>query len=185
MITGGAGGLGQLFAQHISKTIDTKVILSGRRTGSSISEDALQGMNATYHSCDVTNKEAVEDLIKVIIAEYGRLDGIIHSAGLIRDSFLKNKTKEESKEVLSPKILGVQNLDRATKGIALDFMVYCSSVAGVMGNVGQADYSSANAYMDRYARFRNDLVIKVLGFLFSQTYYPIKSIPGAFENFSR
>ena len=160
LITGGCGGLGKLFAEHISGTRDTRLILTGRRESSPLSAGMLSGLRATYHSCDVTDQGAVEDLIKKTLDTHGRLDGIIHSAGVIRDSFLLKKTNEEAEEVLSPKILGVKHLDQATKGVDLDFVVYCSSVSGVMGNVGQADYASGNAYMDNYAEYRNEQVAK-------------------------
>ena len=158
MITGGSGGLGKIFASHISKTKDTQLILTGRSASSSLSAEDLSAINAVYHSCDITDKEAVDDLIKNIVSIYGRLDGILHSAGVIKDSFLIKKTKEESSLVLSPKIMGTKYLDAATKDLDLDFMMYFSSVAGVMGNVGQADYASANAWMDGYAVYRNTLV---------------------------
>ncbi|MEM6602350.1 MAG: beta-ketoacyl reductase, partial [Verrucomicrobiota bacterium] len=160
LITGGAGGLGRLFAEYIARTRDTKLILTSRRKQSPLSESQLVLLHATYYSCDVTDQGAVEDLIKGILDTHGRLDGIIHSAGVIKDSFLLKKTKEEAEGVLLPKIKGVQHLDEATKELALDFMVYCSSLAGVMGNVGQADYASANAFMDAFAHHRNELVHK-------------------------
>ena len=85
------------------------------------------------------------------------MDGIIHSAGVLRDSFLLKKRGEESTEVLLPKIEGAKYLDQATKHIDLDFTIYCSSIASVLGNVGQSDYASANAWLDNYANYRNIL----------------------------
>ncbi|MEM6602135.1 MAG: SDR family NAD(P)-dependent oxidoreductase, partial [Verrucomicrobiota bacterium] len=158
LITGGAGGLGERFAEHIAQTEDTKLILTGRQEQSPLSKEALASLHATYYSCDVTDQGAIATLIKEILDTHGRLDGIIHSAGVIKDRFLVKKTPEEAEAVLSPKIKGVQHLDKATKELDLAFMVYCSSVAGVLGNVGQADYASANAFMDAYAYYRNKLV---------------------------
>ncbi|MEM6602370.1 MAG: beta-ketoacyl reductase, partial [Verrucomicrobiota bacterium] len=160
LITGGAGGLGKRFADYIAKTTDTQLILTGRRKESPLSKEALTSLHATYHSCDVTDQSEVESLIKEVLDTYGKLDGMIHSAGVIKDGFLLQKTPEEAKVVLLPKIKGVQHLDAATKDLELDFMMYCSSVAGVTGNVGQADYASANAFMDGFAHHRNALVNK-------------------------
>ncbi|KAA1246069.1 SDR family NAD(P)-dependent oxidoreductase [Aquimarina sp. RZ0] len=156
LITGGAGGLGKIFANYISKINNTRLILTGR-SACNIDEVELESLNAVYYSCDVVNEESVENLIKRIITTYGKLDGIIHSAGVIRDSFLLKKSKEESRLVLSPKILGAKNLDRVTKDIELDFMIYFSSMSGVMGNIGQGDYASANAWLDNYAHYREKL----------------------------
>jgi polyketide synthase PksN len=160
LITGGSGGLGKILAGHIAGTQDTTLILTGRRESNPLSAAVLGDLHATYHSCDVTDQRAVANLIEDILQTHGRLDGIIHSAGLIRDSFLIKKKEEEAESVLLPKIAGVKHLDESTKDLDLDFVVYCSSVAGVIGNVGQADYASANAYMDDYARYRNELVSK-------------------------
>ena len=107
---------------------------------------------------DVSDRKAVNELIGSIRAEFGKLDGIIHSAGVIRDNYIIKKTKEEFMEVLAPKVTGLVNLDVASKDLSLDFMILFSSTAGSLGNPGQADYATANAFMDAYAKYRNALV---------------------------
>ncbi|MCP4368758.1 MAG: KR domain-containing protein, partial [Deltaproteobacteria bacterium] len=77
---------------------------------------------------------------------------------VISDNFILKKTAEEFRKVLLPKVTGTINLDKATQGIALEFFVLFSSGAGAMGNIGQADYATANAFMDRFAAYRNRLV---------------------------
>jgi acyl transferase domain-containing protein len=161
LITGGAGGLGRIFAEHLSKTKNTKLILTGRsqlteKVKASISEMA----NVSYYSCDSGNKAEVLSLIAVVKEKYGKLDGIIHSAGVIRDGLIVNKTIPEIEEVFSSKIAVAKNLDEATKDEALDFMVFFSSIAGIAGNIGQADYAAANAYLDEFSGFRNEQVVK-------------------------
>ncbi|MCP4140356.1 MAG: KR domain-containing protein, partial [Chloroflexi bacterium] len=76
---------------------------------------------------------------------------------VIHDNFIVKKSKEELKEVLAVKVEGVINLDQATKNMALDFFVLFSSGAGATGNAGQADYATANAFMDAFAKYRNSL----------------------------
>ncbi|HVI46024.1 MAG TPA: SDR family NAD(P)-dependent oxidoreductase [Chitinophaga sp.] len=156
LITGGAGGLGQIFAKYISSVSNTQVILTGRSTLTREKQTALSALsNVVYYECDISNKTALTALIKAIKARYQKLDGIIHAAGIIRDSFIINKTPEEAIAVLLPKITGTKNLDEATREEKLDFMVFFSAVAGVMGNIGQADYAAANAWMDNYAYYRH------------------------------
>ncbi|MCP5006293.1 MAG: SDR family NAD(P)-dependent oxidoreductase, partial [Planctomycetes bacterium] len=116
------------------------------------------GRKVEYQRVDVSNLEAVKSLIESIQGRYGNLDGIIHSAGVILDNFILKKSEEEFRKVLQPKVTGTINLDRATQGIALDFFVLFSSGAGAMGNTGQADYATANAFMDWFAVYRNSLV---------------------------
>ncbi len=77
---------------------------------------------------------------------------------MISDNFILKKTAEEFKKVFAPKITGTVNLDKATEDIKLDFFVLFSSCAGAIGNIGQADYATANAFMDRFADYRNQLV---------------------------
>ncbi|NHA02806.1 amino acid adenylation domain-containing protein [Mucilaginibacter sp. HC2] len=155
LITGGIGGLGQHFAKHISKVSGARVVLAGRSELDQSKQAWVASQpGTTYYRCDVSKAEEVTALISTIMERYGRLDGIIHSAGVIRDSYILNKTAKEIQEVFAAKVGGAKNLDNATVGIALDFMVYCSSLAGVFGNAAQADYASANAWLDNYAHYR-------------------------------
>ncbi len=164
LITGGVGGLGLVFAEEIAaKTKGSNLILTGR-TG--LSEDKKTkienlkalGANIIYRQTDVTDSEAVDNLIKGIKSEFGRLDGIMHCAGIIRDNLIIKKDEEEFKEVLAPKVTGLLNLDEASKNMKLDFFIIFSSISACFGNVGQADYSTANAFMDAYAGYRSGLV---------------------------
>ena len=106
----------------------------------------------------MADPQAVQTLISTIIAQYGHLNGVIHSAGVVQDRFLLKKTVEELHTVLAPKVDGVINLDEATRELPLDLFVLFSSLAGVMGNAGQADYATANAFLDAYAQYRSQLV---------------------------
>ncbi|MCP4113199.1 MAG: SDR family NAD(P)-dependent oxidoreductase, partial [Desulfobacteraceae bacterium] len=163
LITGGAGGLGLVFAGDIADKVRKPVIIL---TGCSLPDRDRQiriedmkdsGARIEYRQADVTRKEETDRLIRGITEEFGTLDGIIHSAGVIRDSFILKKNKDEFREVLAPKVKGLVNLDEASREIALDFLIMFSSSAGVTGNAGQADYACANAFMDAYAVHRNGL----------------------------
>ncbi|MFY0578022.1 SDR family NAD(P)-dependent oxidoreductase [Cystobacter fuscus] len=164
LITGGAGGLGTLFAQDIATHVrQPRLILTGRtpcdeQKNSILEQLRLLGAEATYEQVDVSVKDDVAALTSRIQNTYGRLDGILHSAGLIKDNFILKKTDDDFARVLAPKVAGLVNLDEATQDLALDFLIVFSSVAGVFGNVGQADYATANAFMDAYAHYRNTLV---------------------------
>ncbi|MFP7654374.1 SDR family NAD(P)-dependent oxidoreductase [Chryseobacterium proteolyticum] len=161
LITGGAGGLGQIFAKHISKTKNVKIILTGRRTADQEIEKLLSEIPGTvYYSCDITDYQDTERLLTTIKETYQGLNGIIHSAGTLRDSFILNKTQEHLQQVLHPKITGARVLDEVTKDEPLDFMMFFSSVAAVTGNAGQSDYASANTYLDHYVEYRNEAAAK-------------------------
>ena len=159
LVTGGAGGLGLIFASYISGFRNTRVILVGRSELNKEKYQLLSAMEGVdYRCCDITRKESVAELIGGIKVKYSRLDGIVHSAGNMRDSLLVKKTEEEIREVLLPKIKGLKYLDEATAHEPLDFILLFSSVAAITGNVGQGDYASANAYLDNFAPWRNQQV---------------------------
>ncbi|HWP96054.1 MAG TPA: SDR family NAD(P)-dependent oxidoreductase [Syntrophomonadaceae bacterium] len=164
LITGGAGGLGLIFAKEIAQKVkDATLILTGRseldkEKQARLKEIESMGARVEYKQVDVTDQEAVTGLIQGIIGQFGELNGIIHSAGVIKDNFIIKKAKEEIEEVLAPKVKGLVNLDQASQDLSLDFLILFSSVAASLGNLGQADYAAANAFMDTYARYRNSLV---------------------------
>jgi len=164
LITGGAGGLGLIFAREIAeKTKDATLILTGRSRLNQEKKDHLReieslGIRIRYKKADVSRQKVVDTFIQSVGEDFGQINGILHSAGIIRDNFIIRKTAEEFKTVLAPKVAGTVNLDIATRNLDLDFFVLFSSGAGVLGNPGQADYATANAFMDAYAEFRNELL---------------------------
>ncbi len=157
-ITGGAGGLGMIFAQHFAKKAKV-VILCGRKPLDEAKKRQLDylrtwGAEIKYVSLNIANLSEVEGCFNTIQKQYHRLDGVIHCAGVIRDSLLIKKTQEEMEAVLEAKVYGTINLDRATESCPLDFFVTFSSLTSVIGNRGQSDYAYANAFMDHFADYR-------------------------------
>jgi polyketide synthase PksM len=165
LITGGAGGLGRLFAREIAGHVqNATLVLTGRSLPGQARRELWaeltdRGIRVEYRQADVTQKEAVFKLIQSVRDECGGIDGIIHSAGVIRDNFILNKNSVEFLEVLAPKVDGLVYLDQASRDLPLDFFVCFSSGSGAVGNAGQADYAAANAFMDAYARYRGSLVL--------------------------
>jgi polyketide synthase PksL len=169
LITGGLGKLGILLAKEIlQQTSKAKIILTGRT--SLIGEDwetkkqnlfhehLTQVEQIDYQQLDVTNLIQVKQLIASIQEKYQQLNGIIHSAGIISDSFILKKSSEEFGRVLGPKVTGTYNLDEASQNISLDFLLLFSSVSSLFGNLGQADYASANGFIDQFSSYRNQMV---------------------------
>lgn len=162
IITGGAGGLGLIFAEHLAKEFQARLVLSGRSALKSDTEatlDALRALGAEveYVQADVSRREDVERLVGTCRKRYGAVHGIIHSAGVLRDAYIRNKQWEDMAAVFAPKVLGAVLLDDATRDDPLDFFVMFSSLAALAGNAGQSDYSYANHYMDAFAARRNAL----------------------------
>ncbi|MGB3466989.1 MAG: SDR family NAD(P)-dependent oxidoreductase, partial [Cyclobacteriaceae bacterium] len=152
LVTGGAGAIGRSLIRKILTFQDTQVIATGRKATADLSEFGSD--RVSYHVCDVADAAKVDQLIGDIKKTYGKLDGIIHSAGVIKDDFIINKTGEQIEQVLKPKLAGTINLDEATKNERLDFFIGMASLSGFGGNIGQSDYASANAFLDEYLRQR-------------------------------
>ncbi|ACL75233.1 SDR family NAD(P)-dependent oxidoreductase [Ruminiclostridium cellulolyticum] len=163
LITGGAGGLGIIFAEHLASIAKVRLVLTGRSKVDGKKENQFNklernGSRVTYISCDVSNRNEVNRLISDIKSKFGEINGVIHSAGVIRDAYILKKTTEEMNEVFASKVYGTIYLDEALKNEKLDFFVLFSSMAAVVGNSGQCDYAYANGFIDGYAGYREFLV---------------------------
>ncbi|AWX58468.1 SDR family NAD(P)-dependent oxidoreductase [Brevibacillus brevis] len=163
LITGGTGGLGVLFAEEIARrTRGAVLILAGRSALDQNKRERIEqltnrGLTVEYRQTDVGSLEAIETLVQEICRKYGTLNGIVHGAGVIQDAYLKKKSADELQQVLRPKVSGTVHLDEATRHIPLDFFLLFSALAGVIGNPAQADYAAANAFLNRFAAYRNEL----------------------------
>jgi polyketide synthase PksN len=163
LISGGGGAIGLLFAEEIARrTRDAAVVLVSR--GELTSErsrrlDALsaRGLRVHHLRLDVGDGAAVQRGVAETVERFGRLDGVLHAAGVIRDDLLSRKNADDLHEVLIPKVAGLRNLDEATRDLPLNFFV-CFSSTAALGNVGQSDYATANAFLDAYVGYRNELV---------------------------
>lgn len=164
LITGGIGGLGLLFTKQIAKHAkNATVVLCGRSALSRQKQAQIDPLsssivNVEYRQLDVGRHQDVEDLIAKLLDAHGRIDGILHCAGLLQDNFIQKKSAQEFTDVLAPKVAGTLHLDKVTENLDLDFFALFSSAAGAWGSAGQADYATANAFMDAFAGYRNTQV---------------------------
>ena len=159
LITGGAGGLGRIFAAEAARRPGVRVVLVGRSPENDDIAAWLNGLRADgarieYRSCDLSRGEAVEALVRAVRAEGGPIRGVVHAAGVLRDRLLAQKGWADFEAVLAPKVTGAWNLDAALADEELDFFAVFSSTAGALGNPGQADYAAANGALDAFARAR-------------------------------
>ncbi|WP_426576121.1 SDR family NAD(P)-dependent oxidoreductase [Xenorhabdus stockiae] len=161
-ITGGLGGLGYQIAQYIGTKTGAQLVLSGRSVLDADKEAQLdslrkRGIKAEYVPCDVNNYAALEKTMLLIRQRFGALHGVIHCAGVIHDALTINKTEEEIDHVIATKASAACLLDEVTQHEPLAFFVMFSSLAS-LGNIGQIDYAAANAFLDTFAEYREDLV---------------------------
>jgi acyl transferase domain-containing protein/SAM-dependent methyltransferase/aryl carrier-like protein len=162
LISGGNGGLGRIFAAWLAKTTRARLVLFGRSgLSAQVQADLRQleemGAEVLYVQADVAHRSDVARLVQQAKSRFGQINGVIHSAGVLSDSLIFEKSSADLSRVFAPKMRGLVNLDEATRDERLDFFVLFSSVTGVIGNVGQTDYAIANGFMNAYADFREAL----------------------------
>ncbi|PYR76019.1 MAG: hypothetical protein DMF87_19075 [Acidobacteria bacterium] len=120
-----------------------------RRTMSAL---VAAGSRVHYVALDVQDWRALGTLIDDIYAAYGRIDGVIHGAGVIEDKLVEHKTVESFDRVFATKTISAFALSRQLRLESLRFAVFFTSVAGRFGNRGQADYAAANEVVNKLAR---------------------------------
>jgi len=162
LITGGLGGIGYLLASYLCKEYNANLILIGRRDLDKSDEKRVKELENNksrikYFKADISHRKEVEALAALVKSKFCGLDGIIHSAGIVKDSLIYHKKFSDAKEVMRPKVLGIQNLDEVFEKEKLDFFIVLSSTSSLLGNVGQADYCYANRYIDIYSEYRDEL----------------------------
>ena len=109
------------------------------------------GAKVEYLPVDVKNAEAFGAAIDGIYSRYGRLDAVIHGAGIIEDKLIADKSAESFERVFDTKVDSTFILSRFLRPDSLKLFVLFSSVAGRYGNRGQSDYAAANEILNRLA----------------------------------
>jgi acyl transferase domain-containing protein/NAD(P)H-dependent flavin oxidoreductase YrpB (nitropropane dioxygenase family)/NAD(P)-dependent dehydrogenase (short-subunit alcohol dehydrogenase family) len=115
--------------------------------------DTMQrlGARVDYRPVDVVDDGAFGAAIEDIYARYGRLDGVIHGAGVIEDALVEHKTPDSFARVFDTKVRSAATLARHIRPESLRFLALFSSVAGCFGNRGQVDYAAANESLNKLA----------------------------------
>jgi NAD(P)-dependent dehydrogenase (short-subunit alcohol dehydrogenase family)/acyl carrier protein len=111
------------------------------------------GATVDYRQVDVRDAKAFAQVIEEVYGAYGRLNGVIHGAGVIEDKLIEDKTPESFDRVFDTKVDSAFLLSRELRSDGLKFLVLFSSVAGCFGNRGQADYAAANEVLNKLALY--------------------------------
>jgi len=105
---------------------------------------------ATYTQLDVRDAHRFGEYIGNVYRRYGRIDGVIHGAGVVEDKLVRDTTVESFTRVFETKVRSAVTLCKVLRD-DVSFVVFFSSVASVFGNRGQADYAAANDMLDKLA----------------------------------
>jgi len=110
-----------------------------------------------YKTADVTKLDDLESIVKDTYSQYGRIDGIIHAAGILKDKLFLDQNIDAFRQVYKTKVTLLEAIYRYIDIKNLSLLIFFSSVAGRFGNVGQSDYASANETISRFACYAKHL----------------------------
>jgi NAD(P)-dependent dehydrogenase (short-subunit alcohol dehydrogenase family)/acyl carrier protein len=160
LITGGTGTLGALLARHLVTQHEVRsLLLVSRRgpdaegAGELAGELEALGARVSIVACDIGDREAVRALLEQVPEELP-LGAVVHTAADLDSGMIESLTPESFDRVLLPKVDGAWHLHELTMGLDLSAFVLYSSAAGVIGNLGAANYAAANTFLDALAAHR-------------------------------
>jgi 3-oxoacyl-[acyl-carrier protein] reductase len=151
IVTGGGSGIGKETARLFVKE-GAKVAVIDKMTGEiekTCKDIDFSGTSTLCLQGDVTNKDDVNTCVEETIKKFGKVDVLINNAGIIRDAFISKMTEEQWDEVLHVDLKGAFHCIRAVADPMMaqgsGSIINASSVSGVYGNIGQANYAAAKA----------------------------------------
>ncbi|WP_324606300.1 SDR family NAD(P)-dependent oxidoreductase, partial [Streptomyces globisporus] len=161
LITGGTGALGSLLARHLVTHHGARHLLLTSRRGPHApgaheltTELTRLGATIRIEACDTTNPDNLTHLLNTIPTQHP-LTTVIHTAGTTHDTPLHNQTPTHLHTTLNPKAHTAWHLHTLTHHHPLTHFLLYSSLSGLTGTPGQANYAAANTFLDALAHHRH------------------------------
>jgi NAD(P)-dependent dehydrogenase (short-subunit alcohol dehydrogenase family) len=126
-------------------------LLKDREIRANLARMERAGSRVRYVQADARDERAMRSLVESIYRDHGRLDGVIHGAGIIEDKLLEDKTPESFDRVFDTKTESAFVLSRVLRADSLRFLALFGSASAPFGNRGQADYAAANEVLNKLA----------------------------------
>lgn len=152
LVTGGSRGIGKACALELAKAgFDVAVIYAGNEVAANNTVAELKdlGSDAQAFKVDISNENNVNEGIASVIEKYGRIDVLINNAGITRDGLFVRMNSDDWNAVINTNLSGAYYVSKPVVKLMMKqrsgSIVNISSIVGVMGNAGQANYSAAKA----------------------------------------
>ncbi len=150
LVTGGTRGIGRAITEELaSNGVNIAITATSPEADGVVSAIEQKGVRCAYYSCNVRDSASVSDTVKRIIADFGKIDILVNNAGVTADKLLIAMSESDFDRVLEVNLKGAFLM---TKACMRQFMkngygriVNISSVVGLMGNAGQANYAASKA----------------------------------------
>ncbi len=152
LITGGSRGIGESIARKFAEQgADVAFTYLSSAERATTIETALKemGSNAKAYQSDASSYTKAEELVKAVLEDYGKIDILVNNAGITRDTLMLRMSEEQWDEVMTTNLKSVFNLTKHSLRSMLKkrsgSIINMSSVVGVFGNAGQANYAASKA----------------------------------------
>lgn len=153
VVTGGSRGIGAAICEKLASLgADVAVIYAGNEAAAKAVCDkcaAEYGVKALAYRCDVADFEASKETVARIKADFGGVDILVNNAGINRDGLIARMRESDFDDVVNTNLKGAFNMIRHCSGLFIRAragkIINISSVAGIMGNAGQANYAASKA----------------------------------------
>ena len=159
VVTGGSRGIGRAICLELAGQGASVVLCyAGNEQAASETAEACRALGArvTAVKCDVADAQQVKDMMRTVVKEYGRIDVLVNNAGVTRDGFLLMMRESDYDAVLDTNLKGtflcIKNVVHAMMKQNYGRIVNVSSVTGLRGNAGQANYADMTAAMTDAAK---------------------------------
>lgn len=158
LVVGGAGGIGEVWTEYLLRTYGARVVWVGRREPDAAIKAKLDRLGGIGHRPEYLRADACElaDLREVraeVLRRHGRLDGVVHAAGVSRDLTLARVTEERLRATLAAKVAVSVRIGQVFGEDDLDFLLYFSSFATTVRLAGDGGYSAGSVFEDACAQW--------------------------------
>lgn len=152
LVTGASRGIGRAIALRLAEDgANVAVIYAGSadKAEAVVNEITALGVNAKAYQCNVADSAAVNETVKAVTNDLGKIDILVNNAGITRDGLMLRMKDEDFDAVLDTNLKGAFNMIRACYSGFIrkksGRIINISSASGIMGNAGQANYSASKA----------------------------------------